>query len=379
MIQREEIEKVRQFQSGEHPVTSLYLNIDAESHPYRKWEVQLKNLIKEKKEGLEGLDFSRKGLHSVREDFERIQKYVQLELEINGTMGLAVFSCSAENFWRTFQLTVSVKDRLTVDRSPYVIPLLAVFNGARKICVVLADRNRGRIFEIVLGHIREHHDVFSNVPDKVRAGGWHGYEEKTIQRHIQDHVLHHLKSIADLALSFFKQENFDRLILGGIKEVVSNLRPLLHSYLEDKYIGEMDIPFESDPKTILKKSLEVERLYMAREHARLVSNLVTVSKSHGNGVLGWENTLRALQRNQVQQLFIQSDARSQGIYCDRCRYLDVAGERCPLCNRDLALRDDIVDPLIGEALARNCQIEQVAPPSELERYGGIGAVLRFRG
>src|SRR5919204_3506619 len=60
--------------------------------------------------------------------------------------GLAVFSDSRRGLLRTFALSLPVDNRVVVDATPYLVPLLEVLFRNRSYLVVLTDTHRGRLY-----------------------------------------------------------------------------------------------------------------------------------------------------------------------------------------------------------------------------------------
>ncbi|MGZ8841634.1 MAG: hypothetical protein ACXW2M_08720, partial [Candidatus Aminicenantales bacterium] len=57
-------------------------------------------------------------------------------------------------------------------------------------------------------------------------------------------------------------------------------------------------------------------------------------------------------------------------------YLDEL--KCPIDDKKTDVVQDLVDEAIETVLKRGGTVRQIEPPSKLDRYGGIGAFLKYK-
>src|SRR5688500_14889409 len=91
------------------------------------------------------------GHPSVAADIQRVQELVRGGIDRSRTRGLAMFSCSAHDFWRVIELPVAVRDQVVVNHSPSVRQLEVVVDEYERFGLLLADRQRARVFVYELG------------------------------------------------------------------------------------------------------------------------------------------------------------------------------------------------------------------------------------
>src|ERR1700724_1825644 len=130
-------------------------------------------------------------------------------------LGLAIFGCPPAGLWEAFHLHVPVRNRLVVEATPYVEPLLDLLDEYERYAVALVDKEKARFFSVFLGEIEEHDDFKDFVPGKHDKGG---VSPANFQRHHEAHVFRHLKRTADYLANAYRQRPFDRLILAGPDE-----------------------------------------------------------------------------------------------------------------------------------------------------------------
>src|SRR5205823_3714854 len=128
------------------------------------------------------------------------------------TRGVAVFSSSGAGLWEEVRLPRPVMDRADLAERPHLVPLEAMAEVYECFCTVLVDREKARLFLSRMGRIREQSEVLDEVPNRHDQGGW---SQARFQRHVDDHVVRHLKHVGELLFRLFEREGFDHLILAA--------------------------------------------------------------------------------------------------------------------------------------------------------------------
>ena len=382
IIDQTELKQMVGFVPNGTFVVSLYLNVDGAKYPrLQDYEKELHALLGQaQKEWLaNSKTIDKKKQQSLKHDLEKISAFVTGNWRRRGTKGLAIFSCDASGFWHVYELPVSVPSALVVGNEPYAKTLTAVLDEYKRFCVIGIDRKKARFFTVYLGEIEEHHGVFVDewVPDQVKEGEWAGLRQSRIARHIEDHVLHHLKDVAGLAFNFFLEHSFDRLILAGQKELIHKFRTVLHPYLQERAAGEFAADPDAPLNDILEKSLAVEDDVQRREEEALLHRLEEESRPGGLGVTGLHPTVDALLRGQAHTLLIEDGFATAGYVCYRDHFLATAPGNCPVCGNPLSEVPDIVEDMIQLAINQNVQVEHITHVAERLARDKVGALLRF--
>ncbi|MCX5800050.1 MAG: hypothetical protein NTX17_01475 [Candidatus Eisenbacteria bacterium] len=361
----------------EFPTTSLYLDLSSLKFTTKDAEIVLKGMMKERKHAIEKSSFGREAKLSLADDFEKLSKYVTTELDRRGAKGIAIFASSGSGLWNAYPLPGPVTNLLIVDRDPYIRPFTMLLDQYKRYCTVLVDRERARVFAVCLGEIEDHSQIFDEVPGKVKASGWGGYEERRIERHIEDHVHRHLKNVADVTYEFLRNRKFDRLIIGGQAEIVPEFERLLHSYLKERVVAKISVDASIPLDEALKRTMQVDKEIEERSDVELVRKLVESAKGGGLGVLGLRATLGALRRSQVHTLVLEMGYVADGVVCDNSRFVGIDEQECPLCKAKTRSVADVVEEAIRETLRQNGKVVHVGVSTALETEGRIGAILRF--
>ncbi len=373
MVTFEQIEGLTRLQSEGFPVSSLYLHLwpDRRIH-----HAKLKDLIKEEQEKLSQNDLPKEVKKSVEEDFKKLQEFVETFQE-PPYKGLVIFSCAAQKIWEVFLLRQPVRDLLILDLSPYVRPLVSILNKYRRVCTLLIDRTRARVFEIFMGEIAERSEIFSDVPSKVREGGWYGLSEKRIGRHVEQHLHDHLKKVTDEAFLHFREKGFDWLLLGGQSELLQIAENVLHPYLKERLKRTFRMDLDASPQEVLKKTLALEEEIKREEDCALVSRLLNSLKPTGLGVSGIHETLSSLYEKNVYTLLVEEGFSQKGAYCTHCGFMGLKVGLCPICRKSMVPVPDIIDEAVATAMNQNSEVFHINSACGLKEIGSIGALLRY--
>jgi peptide chain release factor subunit 1 len=372
-----QIQALTGFESDSLWTTSFYLDTDKSRLTKKEITVSFKNLLSEGRARLDSLDLSRARKDSLHQDLEKIARFGTQRLSSFNGSGLAIFSCQGAKFWQDLALPRAPRNHLFFDRSLHIRPVLAIRDEYHHICALLLSRQEARWYEIFMGEI-ELIDVFrSDVPSRVREGGWKGYESKRIERHIEAHLHDHFKQAARKTFELFKKNRFEWLFLGCKEECRSEFEPLLHPYLKERVKGWLRINSSETEDKILKQALEIEKSLRAEEEADLAQALTSELEKGGRAVSGIKDVLSKLNAAEVQTLVLTRNFSKEGKLCPKCHFLYLDSLRCPVCQVKTEKVQDIVHESVHAALDKNVRVRYVTSPSKLDRYGKIGAFLRY--
>ena len=374
----EQIRLLAGFKSESLSTMSFYLDTDKSRQTKKEIAVSFKNLLSESRTRLESLDLSRVRKESLLQDLDKIGRFGTQSLPAWNAAGLAVFSCTGAKFWEELALPRAPRNHFIFDRSLYVRPLTAMLDEYRRICALLLTRQEARWYKVFMGEISLLDGLKSDVPSRVREGGWQGYESKRIERHIDAHLHDHFKKASLKTFDLFKKNQFDWLFLGCKEEYRSDFEPLLHPYLKERLKGWLKTDSNNTEDKILKQALEMERKLKVEEEAALAQTLVSELEKGGRAVSGMKEVLRKLNTWEVQSLVLSRNFAAEGTDCPKCHFLYVDEVRCPVCQVKTEKVQDIVHESVHSALDKKVQVRYVTPPSKLDRYGKVGAFLRFK-
>jgi peptide chain release factor subunit 1 len=371
---RELLRKLAEWPGDGYPVTSLYLDVDGRRRP-RRVDVErvAESLLRRAMDGARSLE--RDAFRSVAGDARRMRDFVRDEFDRKGVRGLALFSSHRAGLWQEVPLPQPIRDRAAVRPRPYLLPLEAFLEKAETFCTVLIDREKARIMVSTLGENEEVTSVLDEVPGQHDQGGW---AQARLQRHVEDHVLRHLKRVAEALLRLHQRRRFHRLVLSGPDEVVADLERELHDYVRRTLVDRTSLPVGSAVPDVLEHTLALEERLEGEREAETVRRLRAENAAgSGRAAVGLEPTLAALEAGRVEVLVVPLGLAASGVRCPSCGHLDLSGDRCPVCGTATVGEPDLVEEAVEAALRRGCRVETIPSPGDLEAFGGIGALLRF--
>jgi peptide chain release factor subunit 1 len=369
---RDQLRSLAELRLERPVVLSLYLNLDPSQFatpPARKTSVR--SLLDEAERRLrEGNGLSHDDKTALQASLGRAAAFLENDLPSDGAHGLALFASEPNNLFEALKLPRSVPNRVSIGRSPLVGPLAKLARRERW-CVTLVNRRDARILRGSPDGLREVLRIHDDVHGQHDQGGW---SQARYQRGIEKEKDDHLKVTGDALMRHFKRQPFERLIVGGPREVVTDFEHKLHHYLRERLAGRVEVDVErSNPDQVLDSARPlIEKLERQREREAL-------DKLGERGACGLENVLPPLNERRVEVLILDEQFGGvTGVQCLVCGWLGLEGERCPADGSELVHLDDLTEAMIELAVQQSADLLAVRyERSALEEYGGVAALLRF--
>jgi peptide chain release factor subunit 1 len=371
MINRKKIIELLQFRTETDWVLSFFLGVGVYKAQRKAYETEAKSIIKE---AVNAAELSGDDRKKVEEDARKILRFLTMDFK-GKARGLAVFACGPAGLWQVFRLPVTVPDRCVIDHMPYVLPMLRLVDEGRRYCVVVADKEKARLFTLYMGEITERTDIFDGVPGWHKQGGW---AQARFQRHIEDQVNKHLKHVADTVFELYKREGFGHLIIGGTHELSTRLYRILHSYLQKIVRGYITVDVSANINDILKAAREIEDDTQNKEVSEMAQRLLGPSRQGNLAVKGLDDTIQALTEGRVHTLVLADSYEVEGCLCGDCGGVDLMGaEKCTRCMKKLSKVGDVSEHLAIMAVEQDAEVKYLPQGLGLESEGGVGAILRW--
>ncbi|MDQ2827350.1 MAG: hypothetical protein M3Y04_10400 [Actinomycetota bacterium] len=370
-ISETEIRDLAGFKGEQAPVTSLYLNVDGR-HRVRAqdYEAALDRMAKPVRE-----QQHQAGNGSVGADLKRIEAHVRAGFDRSRIRGVALFACSAEDFWRAIELAVPVRDRLVVNHSPYVRELEAVVARHERIAVLLADRQQARLFLFHQGELLEKVEHVDLLPRHDDDGGQMGKDQ--VADHTATAAQRHLRHAAQAAFGFWQEQGFDHLVLAGPEEIGGELERELHPYLRERLAASLPMAVHARDDEVARAAEEVEENVERARETAAVDRLRQGLGSGTGAVAGLDPVLDALVARRVDTVLISEGFEAPGWRCPACAWVGTLGRRCPLCGEDMDQVPDVVEEAVEDALAQACRVRICRDNADLDVLGRVGALLRY--
>jgi peptide chain release factor subunit 1 len=381
MITREQIHELAQFEDTEACALSFYFQPTTPRNKAHKEEAILtKDLAREALRQLEGKNKSKEKYESARTDLDRIVRLSQ-ELRGNAARAKAVFACSAEGFWREYDLPAHLRGtQLLVDRHFHLKPLAQLLGAFTSLGIVLVDRHRARLFNLHLGELSERMDFFHPLPHRGRSDGFAGYDGGHAERRVADEVRQHFKAVADFLKDSLDKGIFENWILGCQDTHWPQFAAQLHSYVSHKLLGRFTAEIAHVSRDEIRS--RAERIFADSQKKRCSEALretLSQARSGARGVTGLRRVLRSLETGEVQTLLLGQNYHAQAVECAGCGHLDAhLVSFCPACGRETREVVDVGEAILRQAIRHNIELFYVDDDPEFDQVGNIAALLRFR-
>jgi peptide chain release factor subunit 1 len=353
-------------------VLSLYLNLDPSEFatpPARKTAVR--SLVDEAERRLrERNGLSHEDQVALQASLERATSFLENDLPTDGAHGIAVFTSEPAALFEALKLPRSVPSQVAIGHTPLVGPL-ARLERRERWCVALVNRRDARIFRGSPESLREIEQIHDEVFGQHDQGGW---SQSRYQRGIEKEKDDHLKNTGDALMRHFKQQPFQRLIVGGPREVAADFESKLHQYLQERLAGRIEVDVErSSADQVLEAARPlIEEMERSREQSAL-------ERLGERGVAGVENVLPPLHERRVECLLLDEQFGGvPGVQCLECGWLGLEGDRCPADGSEVVKLDDLTEAMIELSVQQSAELLPVRHErGALERHGGAAALLRF--
>src|SRR5947209_8482743 len=214
-VDAEEVRELVDFVPEDYLITSFYLDVNAKDFPdsdhvHKSVDSLLHAANEEREKVEEGLPHD--ASESVRADLARIEEWIKHDFQREDTNGLAIFSCSALDFWQVVQLPTAVASRVTFAAHPRVAPIATFLSHNKPTAVLVASRGTAPILTVKGTDVREWADLENFVPQRSQQGGW---SQSRYQRRNDNFSRHNIDQATELVLKLKQVYPFDWLVLAG--------------------------------------------------------------------------------------------------------------------------------------------------------------------
>jgi peptide chain release factor subunit 1 len=379
MMTRDEIRELAAFQADETKgvcALSFYFQPDPpQDRSHRREAIVAKDIVKQ---ALKSAAASGKN-GSLHADLDRV---LDLATNLRGNArGKAVFACSAQNFWREYELPPHLGGTQIYLQPQFQLKPLAALLGAQPaLCVVMLDRQRARFFDLRLDVLREHGAIVHMLSRSASSYGYNGYEAGHAERRVAEEALQHFKAVSERLRADFERGAWERLIVGCHDVNWPEFDSHLHPYVKQRLIGR----FSADVASVSNEEIRdhagaLLTQWITERASTKVSEALEFAKGNGRGVAGLRRVLQALETGEVQTIFLNENYSARAVECPHCGHLDAhLVASCVACGRRTHELADVCDAIIPIAIRRNIELFYLKEHDGLDRAGNIAALLRFR-
>ncbi len=370
----EMLERLLAFKPVPAPVLSLYLDGRADQHGRQNFLPFARKQLTERGKTYPINSLERESFES---DFVRIARYLE-DGARSSAQGIAIFACSAaDDYFEVGQFDAAFeRNRLFVYDRPHLYPLARLIDRYRRYAVVLADRNRARIFVFASGQTVGRERIDGVKTKHAKVGGW---SQARYQRHEENYHLHHAKEVVEALERTIREEGIEHIILAGDQEtVIPILRDQMPRALSDKIISVLSLGIDTTEHELIEESLKAFRTHESVSDSEKIERFLNEYRADDLAVAGVADTLAALSNGQVEEMLIA--AKPTSLQCDQAEVEKVL----QIYGADEDLLKTVSPRTIADELVRranqlsSAQVTFIEDSTRLDKVGGVGAILRYR-
>lgn len=372
----EGLRELAAFRAENGCAVSLYLNLDPHLTPTpADAQARLHSLLDEAAKRAEAslTELTHEQRLAFRSDLDRIRRYVELELDRDGSHGLALFAGSLDNLWRPLPLTGPVPDEVKVRRDLYLTPLVPLVGSGEGALVLHVGRERGDIYRLRGGRLVEIADRSEEQPRRHDQGGW---SQANYQRHVDNLAHDHLRAVAEELDRLLRRLGPQPVVIACGEELRPELAAVLRNDARSAVVGWTQVEAHASPAELLAAAAPLLQAWQKDREKAALDRWREEAARGGRAASGWAETLEAASDGRVELLLYEERANRPAWRCPGCGRLQCEGGKCPLDGTELEEREEGLDLAVHQTLAHGGTALAVTGP-DLEPVGGIGALLRY--
>ncbi len=360
------VDRITRFHGDRLPVVSAYLAASPGRDGRRAIRAKADSLLHQVRALVQDRSLAHAARVSLRADIARIEEVARTEFLARGTV--AVFACSGGGLLEVVRLPHAIRDRIMVDATAWVGPMLAVLDQYHRCCAVVLDHESARAWELYLGELREVESVAGTARRNPAYAGWHGLSERRVRNKADELVKRHFRGVAAELNRLFRSERYEVLAVGGHEHELPGFLEFLPRSLRERLAG----TFSIDPNTAAAATVRppVEAILERHEleqQRRAVEELLEAAAAGGLAAVGLERCLAAASTAAIRTLLVHDGAMAPGVVCDASGWLGTTEERCPLCGRPTRRTPDVIDELVETVIDEGGSIRHVQPDTDPAR------------
>ena len=295
------------------------------------------------------------------------------------TEGLAVFVDGGASFHERIELPFRLINRLALEPSPYVRPLVHALSLLEPFVLGRVSRDESSLYLVdEWGLAKEDELSGPRLRSSDRETGEVSIKEYYAAARQDALVDLHFKEVGASLGRLLETSGARRVALCAQHDIASAFRRTLPAAVAGKITAE--IPFDAAATTaqLLVSARQAVEKARHEEMVELAARIRDGLGSGGRGVSGFDDILGALERHQVQTMLVDRSYRVPGWRCMECSWVGLtAARRCPVCGGATAPVADAVGELVRLAVLQNGHVEVGENIPDLAEMGGIAGVLRY--
>ena len=238
MIEPDTIKELESYNNSKYSILSVYLGSDSLQAPSKDillpqfHSLLHQNLTKTQREMFEF-------------DISRIEDYLNNYAPSANSL---IFFSAGEKLWKVVNLYYPIPNRMTIDSSPDITPIIKSQNKYSRYLVLMVDREKARMFTVEQGEILEHEDFKKGyVPQRKKMTGHdNNTDSLTMLRRTENYLDKHIDRVSQEVAKFVKAKDLDFIIIGGHQQlfnrVINSLPADFQSKIAGTFVSELNVP-----------------------------------------------------------------------------------------------------------------------------------------
>ena len=267
------------------------------------------------------------------------------------------------------------EDAVIVNARPHLRPLAAALEAVVPALVVFVDGVHARLVPLRPDGPGDEITVHSDVDGRHVAADRYDRENHD-QRYVEEQRGHHYERVARAVEDAVRRDAVQRIVLAGETRAVALFRQHLPRDVDDRVVAAIAAAGHEPTMVIATRAAEHLTHADEQDDANTVDRLLDAAGKGGRAVTGLEETLEAVNRNAVQQLYVLPDFERMGVVCRGCGALQPVAGRCRFCG-DAVQAAELGEAMASRVLASGGRVGLIGRHAELRSRGGVGAILRY--
>jgi peptide chain release factor subunit 1 len=347
---RDLMRRLAEIESTEAPVLSVYLDVRPEAHAERPAERPQLIEVRERLDSVgRAYEPQTPAAESFAADRARIDELVRGE-DLAGVEGVAAFACDAIGLWEVVRAQTPFETHVAVGPTAELFQLAKLLDDQISAVVAVLNTSTCRLFATRRGGLFERSglDEPSDEHKRHDQGGW---SQARFQRHVDMQDKRFAKEAAEAIDRLVRLEKPRHVILAGDERVIPVLERELPEAVRALVAHVTHLGVRAATTEV---NDEVAPLLSALEEAddgEVADRAIGAMRAGGLGVAGIDDTMRALEVGQVDELVI---------------------------DESVEMDEELRAELIRQASLTDARVTVTREHPGLARYEGVAATLRFR-
>lgn len=218
--------------------------------------------------------------------------------------GLAFFADLGADYVQGIELDIAPMSLVALDDEAIIHPLALLLDEYEPIGVIMLDASSARILITAGQAIEDAATLRTRIHHLSKKGGW---SQMRYQRRRAKQVHHYLQDVSRSALEIFRSAGVQRVLLAGRDRMVTALMDSFPKEWQERIIATIRWDLDKGDREFLARIRPLLEEAERDQEKRLLEHLLAELRRSGLAVAGVEPTRNALQRGQVDTLFILQD------------------------------------------------------------------------